>query len=60
MDPLLLTFFIKIHHAKHYSMIRYGQGVHSQFFCPLYHAFYPRGTVQKAVFGMYMEVSKAH
>ena len=60
LDPLGLTFLIKIDHAIHHSMVCNGRAVHSQLLDPLYIFFYFVGAVQKTVFCVDMQMCKCH
>ena len=60
LDSGSLRSLIKINTAVHHTVIRNGYGGLSQFLDPVHHTVYAAGTVQQTVFGMYMQMGKAH
>jgi len=52
IDPCRLRFFIKINHAKHYTVIRDGSRCHAEFFDSFYIFLDFIGTVQQTVLCM--------
>ena len=54
LDPLLLTFFIKVYRTEHDPMICDRQAFHPQFLGSCHHIRDAGSSVQQTVFGMNM------
>ena len=60
LDTGFFRRLIKIDTTVHYAMVCNGNGGLSQFLYPIHHAADTARTVKKAVFGMDMQMYKAH
>ncbi len=60
MDALAQALLVKIHHAVHHAVIRDGQRLHAQFLCSGDQRLYAARAVQQRVFGVQVQVRKAH
>ena len=54
LDAGALSFLEETHRAEHYAVVRYGYRIHAKLAGPGHQFVYAAGSVEKAVFGMYV------
>ena len=60
LDARAFTGAVEVHRAVHHAVVRNGQGVKAQLFGALRQGVYAAGPVKQAVFGVKMQMYKAH